>query len=478
MRTDTFMLRTQLANTEYCFIYAEGCSAGQFDLTDCWAEHVTTILPTGAFGCVANSRLGLGSRSTRHPVHIFNREFWDAVYRAEEAKPQIGWAISDARADHAYHVNDPGVRWTLYEITLFGDPAIAIKTVSSIAISFPDGIPKMITPYTEATFTVLAEGIGEGIPVPGSGQIYWAVDGSQMITVHMDEVSPNLYEATLPSLPCGSSVEYCVSVDENTGKIIYSPDPSALNVLTPISDSIILFEDDFESDMGWSISGGLWQRGVPTGQGGTDLQYPVPDPTEGCNGPNVFGYNLNGDYENNLPAAYITSPAIDCSGANNISLKFCRWLGVEQPRYDEASILVSNDGVNWTQIWINYATIGDLYWEQMEYDISSVAADQPTVYLRWVMGPTDGGLRFNGWNIDDVRVTSYECVSFQCGDANGDENADIGDAVFLIAYVFNGGPAPDQLEAGDANCDGSVNVADAVYVINYVFSGGPEPCCP
>lgn len=33
---------------------------------------------------------------------------------------------------------------------------------------------------------------------------------------------------------------------------------------------------------------------------------------------------------------------------------------------------------------------------------------------------------------------------------------------------------------GDSNCDGGVNVGDAVYIINYVFKGGDAPCasCP
>jgi len=478
MRTDTTMLRLQLNNTQYGFIYAEGCSAGQFDVTDCWAEYVTTVLPDGAFGCVANARLGLGSRSTRHPVHVFNREFWDAVYNGAEGKPQIGRAISDAKADHAHLINYPGVRWTLYELTLFGDPAIAIKSVQSVAISFPEGLPENIPPYTEVTFGVLAAGIGEAVPVSGSGQLHYTIDAGEMQMAAMVEVSPNLYEATLPALPCAGSISFNVSVEESVVGRFYYPSLTSPIELSPVSDSVILFEDDFESDMGWSISGGLWARGVPAGQGGTELQYPVPDPTEGCDGPNVMGYNLNGDYENNLSAAYITSPAIDCSGRDNVYLRFCRWLGVEQPIYDEAKVLASNDGINWTQVWINYATIGDLAWEPMEYDISAVAANQSTVYLRWVMGPTDGGLRFNGWNIDDVRVLSYECAAFLCGDANRDENTDVADAVFLINHVFKGGFAPDPNEAGDANGDGSVNVADAVYLINYVFKGGPEPCCP
>ncbi|MEE9444018.1 MAG: M28 family peptidase [candidate division Zixibacteria bacterium] len=62
------------------------------------------------------------------------------------------------------------------------------------------------------------------------------------------------------------------------------------------------------------------------------------------------------------------------------------------------------------------------------------------------------------------------------GDANGDGDVNVGDAVYLINHVFRGGLPPVPLEAGDANCDGSVNVGDAVYLINHVFKGGPGPC--
>ena len=67
---------------------------------------------------------------------------------------------------------------------------------------------------------------------------------------------------------------------------------------------------------------------------------------------------------------------------------------------------------------------------------------------------------------------------YLCGDANADGTANITDAVYLISYIFSGGPAPNPLEAGDANCDGSANITDAVYLITYIFSGGPPPCDP
>jgi hypothetical protein len=73
-----------------------------------------------------------------------------------------------------------------------------------------------------------------------------------------------------------------------------------------------------------------------------------------------------------------------------------------------------------------------------------------------------------------------DACDYLCGDANGDDEIHVADAVFLINNIFSGGPLPDPVCVGDANGDGDLNVADAVYLIMHVFSGGPGPvagCC-
>ena len=64
------------------------------------------------------------------------------------------------------------------------------------------------------------------------------------------------------------------------------------------------------------------------------------------------------------------------------------------------------------------------------------------------------------------------------GDANGDGEVNIADAIYLVNYLFTGGTSPDPLWVGDANCDGAVNIADVIYLLNYLFTGGPPPGCP
>jgi len=66
--------------------------------------------------------------------------------------------------------------------------------------------------------------------------------------------------------------------------------------------------------------------------------------------------------------------------------------------------------------------------------------------------------------------------AFVCGDANASGGVDIDDVVYLIAYIFGGGPAPQPLDSGDANCSGGVDIDDVVYVIAYIFGGGNPPC--
>jgi photosystem II stability/assembly factor-like uncharacterized protein len=128
-------------------------------------------------------------------------------------------------------------------------------------------------------------------------------------------------------------------------------------------------------------------------------------------------------------------------------------------RYDHPLTLFRSEdsGSSWSAIYENSYPVNGAY------DILMLSL----AYLNVIYFATDYGV-----------YRYYDILSFICGDANGDGTINVGDAVFLISYVFKGGPAPEPLEAGDANCDEQVNVGDAVYLIAYVFKGGPEPCCP
>ncbi|MFH1892711.1 MAG: right-handed parallel beta-helix repeat-containing protein [Candidatus Zixiibacteriota bacterium] len=74
---------------------------------------------------------------------------------------------------------------------------------------------------------------------------------------------------------------------------------------------------------------------------------------------------------------------------------------------------------------------------------------------------------------EPIGVVTVGCM---CGDTDASEAVDIDDVVYLIDYIFSGGPAPEPVPAGDPDCSGEDDIDDVVFIINYIFAGGDEPC--
>jgi len=53
----------------------------------------------------------------------------------------------------------------------------------------------------------------------------------------------------------------------------------------------------------------------------------------------------------------------------------------------------------------------------------------------------------------------------------------VNDLVFLVDYLFKGGPAPDCPEEGDCAVplDGNILINDVVFLVDFLFKGGPPP---
>ena len=112
---------SSLTNTDYFFAYSQGCMPGGFDISNCFAEVLTTI-ENGAFAAVMNARYGWGKgNSTDGPSQRFDRQFWDAVLN--EDMLEIGRANQDSKEDNLWDINGGCIRWCYYELNLFGDPA-------------------------------------------------------------------------------------------------------------------------------------------------------------------------------------------------------------------------------------------------------------------------------------------------------------------------------------------------------------------
>jgi len=94
--------------------------------------------------------------------------------------------------------------------------------------------------------------------------------------------------------------------------------------------------------------------------------------------------------------------------------------------------------------------------------------------------------------VGPMGVAGENCASDN-GDVNGDAVVDISDAVYLLGWLFLGGPAPAPLcdtagvgadcaaDNGDTNGDTELDISDVLYLLIWHFLGGPEPlpiCAP
>ncbi len=369
---------------------------------------------------------------------------------------------------------DPSGVWAdevLLAWTAVGVPIPNPELVFDVSLPTTDMIPY----ETPTTVGFSVEAIYGGSVVAESGQMHYSIDGGGYTAIPMTETTPGTFEVDIPQVECGSSIALYFSAEETTMGVFYSPELSTPYEARPYTDVTLVMENDLSTDPGWTTEGD-WAYGEPTGNGGSSGG---PDPTSGHTGTNVYGYNLSGDYPNDLPERHLTSSSIDCTGMNNTYLRFWRWLGVETPIYDHAYVRVSTDGSSWTTVWENPEEITDDSWVEMEIDISAVADNQPTVYLRWTMGTSDGGWISCGWNIDDIEVVSYDCATWMCGDFNGDENVTLSDITRMIDYVYVSHDPIDPLEPANVNgsLDLMVTLSDITRMIDHVYiSHEPLEC--
>ena len=78
-----------------------------------------------------------------------------------------------------------------------------------------------------------------------------------------------------------------------------------------------------------------------------------------------------------------------------------------------------------------------------------------------------------------VRFTKRLPSDFRRGEANSDGTLDVSDGVFVLNFLFLGGPRPECLDAADVDDSGDLLLTDAVYLFRFLFFGlSPSPSAP
>ena len=185
----------QLQNTEYGFLYSQGCYPAAFDqrtsgISECIGEHLS-FANGGVFAFIGNTRYGwYMPGSIDGPSQFYDREFFIGLY--ETPNTRLGQALSYSRLQNLNAALSIDVmRWCYYQMVLFGDPSIEIK--------YPDTSLPFLTLEDYSISDI--EGDGDGGINPGEILRIFPV-----IRNHQDWATAYNVSVTLQNVPAGVEV--------------------------------------------------------------------------------------------------------------------------------------------------------------------------------------------------------------------------------------------------------------------------------
>ena len=345
---------------------------------------------------------GIGVENAIKVAYRANAFYWNSntdyhegalgtISAADDLDPTGTWATQVAKA------------WTAVGVSV---------PLPSVAFAYPTGVPSVLTPNQPATFEVEVNGALGGTPVSGSGELHYSLDGGSYTTVSMTEISANYYEATLPAAPCGSIYEFYLSAEEEEYGVYYDPDPTDPFEAVAAVNVVVVFEDNFESDQGWTVSGdaldGQWQRGIPVGGG--DRGDPPTD-FDGS-GRCYLTDNVDDNSDVDDGTTILTSPVFDLS-QGDARIHYARWYSNNfgnDPFNDVFEVYISNNnGTSWTLV----ETVGPVEqasggWYEHSFWVSDFVTPSSQMRMRFDASDLgDGSVVEAG--VDAFSVTVYEC---------------------------------------------------------------------
>ena len=403
---------------------------------------------------------------------------------------------------------------------------VATLAVTDAALSLP---PSLVLMYQSTPSEIIIPGRSNplrvevveyagGQLVPGSVLLHYCL-GGEWSAAPMAAAGGDIYEIELPAPECGNKLSYYVSAEEVGGGMYYIPDPTRPLTAVGATVSSIVFEDNFSTDKGWTVTGdtisSAWRRVETYGS-------PYGDDYDGSG----YCYTVTV----NRTQSILTSPPIELV-APEARIRFAFWYdNCFHQCTDQDDVFII--GVYNDEEFETLETVGPVEgtgreWQTRDYNLSDFCVPGDQIRLCLIVSDT-GAMSVDEAGVDAVSVVCYSyapniltetlpdaAVGVPYArqlEADGcseplvwtDEYTDLaGTGLSLSTDGIISGTAVDtghfwidavvedtagrtaerwyrlrvklDYRCGDANGDKMVNVADAVFVINYVFKGGAAP---
>ncbi|MBO6513825.1 MAG: hypothetical protein JJ974_07680 [Phycisphaerales bacterium] len=360
--------------------------------------------------------------------------------------------------------------------TGFGSKNMDAPPLNIYAIAYPEGLPDQVDPNGGTSLSV------DFNPISGSVDPSTAMmmvdSGSGFVAVPMTQNSPTNFTADFPSVPCGTQINYYIASESTGGAEQNSPtgapDAGFFTTISAFSAPAVEFEDNFESDTGWTVTGnatdGQWERGIPAagnrGDPGSDF-----DGSNRC----YVTDNVAGNSDVDGGVTVLNSPVMDASNGNNI-ISYARWYDNTVGAAPMADVFIvdvsDNAGASWTNLE-NVGPGGDEVsggWYTKQFALNDVPGFTPNdqFMIRFRVSDLGEG------SVVEAAVDAVELLSFDCtggpscaADINEDGEVDFFDISGYLTLYGNGDLA------ADFNNDGALDFFDISAFLTEFSAGCP-----
>lgn len=301
--------------------------------------------------------------------------------------------------------------------------------------------PADVAPGVPVSFEVTIDPREDSI-IPNTPTISYSYDGGSFIDVPLTSNGGNSYSATLPGPACGDSPEYYISVIGATEGVTLLPSSGTFSF--GVGTPVVAFEDDFESNLGWTVSGnaadGQWNRGVPVNANRGDPSADGDGSGRCYLTDNSAANGGNSDVDGG--STILTSPAFDVDGQAAATVSYYRWYSNDfgaNPMANTFRVEISGDnGSSWTTL----ETVGpggsqvSGGWFYRSFTVSDFVTPTNEVRVRFTASDIGSGAVVEA-AVDGLLVEALDCEDpADCpADLTGDGVLDFFDvSEFLVLF--------------------------------------------
>ena len=285
-------------------------------------------------------------------------------------------------------------------------------------------LPKTVK-STGGPLTASIQAIGSPV-VDASVTASISINGATPLDVNLAAEGGRDYAGQFPTASCGDTLEVSFSAQNEAGATFLAPSDGG-SFRVDVSDGpVMLFEDTFDSDFGWTVtntnlSGGAWQRGDPLGNSQQPEFDASGDVTGQCyfTGQYVAGSAVTASDVDGGPSV-LTSPTFDHSAGGGI-VSYSYWIS-EDDGNDSLVVEISANGTTWVEA---RRYDGDTRrWQRDAFRIEDFVSLSAETQVRFVISDNPNNSVVEA-AIDDVQVYLLACdtVLFVDGFESGDTTA-------------------------------------------------------